>query len=183
MNNLKQIISWKESLFMVPSFFILFLFLASCTAKYAEGIERYAYKECYRLDKNEKMVAIDSIVSEKYAPIFELGKHQIPLNRAFKNNQYETYIGLALNSTSDGLYNDHLKSDQFKVIKHNVTKKQYHLFFSTKENMYVYRMIYNEPVKKIVVVMNFVSDNKDIINEMYEKNETFLPKKMSCEKK
>ena len=168
---------------MVPFLFTLLFLLNSCGGtKYAEGVERFALKECYKLDKEEKMVAIDSIVSEKYAIIYELGKHQMPLNRAFQNKDYDTYIGLALNSNSSNLYDDHLVATELTVLKNAKDKKRYHILFK-KDNVYVYRMIYNEPVKKIVVVMNFVSENEKIISNLYLKNEDFISKKLSCGKK
>lgn len=167
---------------MVPSFFILFLLLTSCAAKFAEGIERFAYKECYKLDKNEKLLPIDTIVSEKYSFMSELGKHQIPLNRAFQNINYETYIGLALNSNSENLYEDHLKTSDLNIIQNRKDKNRFYLMFS-KNDVFVYRMIYNEPVQKVVVVMNFVSDNEKTITELYNQNDAFLSSKINCGKK
>lgn len=166
---------------MIPFLFALVL-LNSCGAKYAEGVERYAYKECYKLDSQEKMVGIDSIVSEKYASIFELGKHQMPLNRAFKSNNYETYIGLALSSNSSNLYEDHLKANEITLLKNSKEDKKYHLLFK-KDDVFVYRLIYNEPVKEITVVINFVSDDEKVITDMYSESEKFLTKKLNCGKK
>lgn len=166
---------------MVPFLFAFLFLLSSCAVKYNDGVERYALKECYKLDKKEKLVAIDSIVSEKYSVIFELGKHQMPLNRAFQNVDYETYIGLALSSNSENLYEDHLKNPEITILENKKDKKRYHLLFQ-KDQVYVYRMIYNEPIKKITVVMNFVGNDKNTIQKLYEQNEEFLSKKINCGK-
>ena len=167
---------------MVPFLLTLLFTLHSCAPKYAEGVERYALKECYKLEKGEKLLAIDSVVSEKYALIYELGKHQMPLNRAFYNKNYETYIGLALNSKADPLYNDHLAATEFELLDNFKGKKRYHLLFK-KDNVYVYRMIYSEPAKKITVVMNFVSSEEKTIKKLYEDKDAFLAKKINCGKK
>lgn len=167
---------------MIPSFFyLLFFFLISCVAKIPEGVERFAVKECYKLDKNEKMLGIDSIVSEQYTPIYSLGKHEIPLNRAFQNKNYKTFIGLALNSKAENLYNDHIQTNEFSVLKNEVEKENYHLLMK-KDNIFIYRLIYTEPVQKITVVLNFVSEKEQLITSFFENKKTFIDEKINCNK-
>lgn len=166
---------------IIPSFFVLTVLLSSCGVKMAEGVERFAVKECYKLDKKEKMVGVDSLISEEYAPIYELGKHQMPLNRVFRNESYTTFIGLALNSKADNLYNDHSNAQDLNILKQEFDSKKYHIMFQ-KEDLLVYRVIYTEPVQKITVVLNFVATDAALIQSLYEDRKNFLTKKLSCDK-
>ena len=165
---------------MIPSFFYLTLIiLSSCAKKMPEGTERFAVKECYRLEKTEKMLAIDSIISEEYAPIYSVGKHEIPLNRVFENKDYKTFVGLALSSKAENLYQDHLKSAEINVLDKSVEKEKYHLLLENNGN-YVYRYIYTESAQKITVVLNFVSIKKELITSLFNNHNSFIDEKINC---
>ncbi|MBN2890762.1 MAG: hypothetical protein JXL97_02755 [Bacteroidales bacterium] len=162
-------------------FLLLFsIIIISNSIAFSQTKVRYGNREYYYLNDSEQVKPIDSLVLINYDPYNNDITHQVPLNRYIIGEDYIVYIGLAIFDTPKQMFELYINDENNHDILQTdvlVIKKDIFYKILTKYNgEYNYKIIFKTKKSNYTVVINFVSNNRELLNDFYNNSEFFNDK-------
>ena len=153
-------------------YILTIIILTFIISGYSQNKIRYGAKEKYYLSDDEKNHIIDDDVLDKYDLYNNDLEHQVPLQRFIKASNYNLYIGLAINDSPSSMMNLY-KNDvnnysilQIDSVK--VKRKCFYKMYVKYNGEYNYKIIFKTQKSYYTVVLNFVSNNRELLQEFYD---------------
>lgn len=163
---------------------LLFAFTACISNLFSQEKIRYGAKEFYYLEINERHAKIDDEVLGNYDIFNDNDEHQVPLNRYVIGENYVLYIGLAISDFPEEINELYCNSD-LKILRKEevlVKRKIYYKLLLEIDELYCYRIIFKTRKSYHTVVLNFVSQDNEIVEQMFT-DETFFKRKLNKKEK
>ena len=161
-------------------YLLTLILVASIITGFSQKKVRYGAKEKYYLSDDEKQITIDDKILEEYDPYNNNLEHQLPLQRYIKAPNYKLYIGLALYDTPTSmmnLYKNDVNNYSILQIDSVKVKRKYFYKIYTKYNgEYNYKIIFKTRKSHYTTVLNFTSDNRELLQSFYDDPKFFKKK-------
>ena len=164
--------------------FIIFLLIITGTT-YSQKFVYIGKRQKFFLSVNEQAIKLDKNIVKKYSVLDPDTIHQVPLQAFIKSDNYETFIGLAIYDSPQSIYNYYLTNSDYNILQQELvqTKKlSYYKILSKFNGQYNLKYIFVTKKSYFTVVVNYISDNREILTDFFN-DEKFIFAKLKIKYK
>ncbi len=154
--------------YFIPFLSVILLFTA------CNSTGRYGMSQKYNLQTPEREIPLNQTIVDKYEAIINTDTLNIPLNKYIAGQKYKVYIGVALSSTLDDLY-QRFSKDTAHSIYLSDKKTDAYRFVMKKQDAFFYTYIYSSETDKLTYLLCLEADSAIVENKF---NTKFLQKKI-----
>lgn len=158
------------------------IFLTLLISGYSQEKVQIGAKEKYYLSADEKNLTIDDKILENYDPYNNNLEHQVPLQKYIKAPNYILYVGLAISNTSDETFDLYVADTlNYSILETSIVlvkKDVFYKIFCKYNGEYNYKIIFKTKKSHYTVVLNYVSNNRELLRSFYD-DEDFFKKKLN----
>ncbi len=161
------------------NFFLIIILFSNLSLFAQKKYVYYGAKEKYYLSSDEKNMQLDDNIIEDYNPFDPDTIHQVPLQRFIKTNTYKLFIGLAMFDTPQTLVDYYMSDKNYSILIIDEVKLHKTVFFKifAKFNgLYNYKLIFRTKKSKFTVVFNYVSNDREILEDIWNQQDFFKQK-------
>lgn len=154
--------------YFIPFLSVILLY-AACNST-----GRYGITQKYKVQSPEREIPLNKTIVDKYEAIINTDTLNIPLNKYIIGHKYKVYIGVALNSSLNDLF-QRFSNDTAHSVYLTDKKDDAYSFVMKKQNEFFYTYIYSSETDKLTYLLCLEADSAMVENKF---NTKFLQKKI-----